>query len=178
MPLWPKPKTSDPSLPDAALVIAAQAGDRAAFGRLYSQFARMVHSILLAHVSFAEAEDLMQDVFLTAIQQVVGLKEPNAVGGWLASIARHTAFDFRSRLRALDELPESLAGGTSPDGEAFEVLDAIQSLPVSYRETLVMRLVEGMTGPEIAVRTGLTEASVRVNLCRGMKLLRERLEPA
>jgi RNA polymerase sigma-70 factor (ECF subfamily) len=39
----------------------------------------------------------------------------------------------------------------------------------------VLRLVEGMTGPEIAARTGLTAASVRVNLHRGMKLLRERL---
>jgi RNA polymerase sigma-70 factor (ECF subfamily) len=39
-----------------------------------------------------------------------------------------------------------------------------------------MRLVEGMTGPEIARQTGLTPDSVRVNLCRGMKLLREALE--
>ena len=36
-----------------------------------------------------------------------------------------------------------------------------------------MRLVEGMTGPEIALQTGLTADSVRVNLCRGMKMLRE-----
>jgi RNA polymerase sigma-70 factor (ECF subfamily) len=38
-----------------------------------------------------------------------------------------------------------------------------------------MRLVEGMSGPEIAEATGLTPESVRVNLCRGMKLLRGRL---
>ena len=55
------------------------------------------------------------------------------------------------------------------------MLAIIQRLPESYRETLVLRLVEGMTGPEIAARTGLTAASVRVNLHRGMKLLRERL---
>ena len=52
------------------------------------------------------------------------------------------------------------------------VLDAVRSLPDAYRETLILRLVEGMTGPEIAARTGLTEGSVRVNLHRGMKLLR------
>ena len=51
----------------------------------------------------------------------------------------------------------------------------IRELPEAYRETLVLRLVEGMTGPEIAGRTGLTPASVRVNLHRGMKLLREKL---
>jgi RNA polymerase sigma-70 factor, ECF subfamily len=39
-----------------------------------------------------------------------------------------------------------------------------------------MRLVEGLTGPEIAELTGMTPESVRVNLCRGMKILRERLE--
>src|SRR5712692_7511302 len=54
-------------------------------------------------------------------------------------------------------------------------LAAIRSLPDAYRETLILRLVEGMTGPEIAARTGLTPASVRVNLHRGMKQLREKL---
>ena len=52
--------------------------------------------------------------------------------------------------------------------------EIIRSLPEAYRETLVLRLVEGMTGPEIAERTGLQPASVRVNLHRGMKLLREK----
>ena len=55
------------------------------------------------------------------------------------------------------------------------VLDLIRRLPEAYRETLIMRLVEGMTGPEIARQTGLTPDSVRVNLCRGMKMLRESL---
>jgi RNA polymerase sigma-70 factor (ECF subfamily) len=55
------------------------------------------------------------------------------------------------------------------------VLDVIRTLSDSYRETLVLRLVEGLSGPEIARRTGLTEGSVRVNLHRGMRLLREKL---
>jgi RNA polymerase sigma-70 factor (ECF subfamily) len=168
--------TSEPRSNEAALVAAAQAGDRAAFGSLYRQFSRMIHGVLLAHVSYTEAEDLMQDVFVRALQQVAGLKEAGAFGGWLCAIARRAAFDHRRRSRPLDALPDSLTGGPRPDGEAFEVLGLIQQLPESYRETLVLRLVEGMTGPEIAARTGLTEASVRVNLCRGMKLLRERLE--
>jgi RNA polymerase sigma-70 factor (ECF subfamily) len=52
----------------------------------------------------------------------------------------------------------------------------ISTLPDAYRETLMLRFVEGMTGPEIASRTGLTEGSVRVNLHRGVQLLRERLQ--
>ena len=55
------------------------------------------------------------------------------------------------------------------------MLDVIRKLPDAYRDTLLMRLVEGMSGPEIADRSGLTPASVRVNLHRGMKLLREKL---
>ena len=47
---------------------------------------------------------------------------------------------------------------------------------IYYRAPNVRRLVEGMTGPEIAARTGLTPESVRVNLCRGTKLLRALLE--
>jgi RNA polymerase sigma-70 factor (ECF subfamily) len=57
--------------------------------------------------------------------------------------------------------------------EAQTVLNAILSLPEAYREPLILRLVEGMSGPEIAARTGLTHGSVRVNLHRGMQQLRE-----
>ena len=55
------------------------------------------------------------------------------------------------------------------------MLAAIRRLPEAYREPLILRLVEGMTGPEIAVRTGLTPGSVRVNLHRGMQMLRAQL---
>ena len=161
---------------EAALVRAAQAGDRAAFGAIYQQYARLIHGILLAHVRYTDAEDLMQDVFVRALERLPELREAEAFGGWLASVARHAAADHYRRVRALDSLPEKLPGGTRPDGEAFEILAIIQDLPESYRETLVLRLVEGMTGPEIAARTGMTADSVRVNLCRGMKQLRERLE--
>ena len=75
------------------------------------------------------------------------------------------------------ELPEQLPvrEAATAEMEARAALDAIRDLPDAYRETLVLRLVEGLTGPEIATRTGLTPASVRVNLHRGMKLLREKL---
>jgi len=55
-------------------------------------------------------------------------------------------------------------------------LAEVRRLPEAYRETLVMRFVEGLTGPEIAELTGLTPGSVRVNLRRGVELLRARLK--
>jgi RNA polymerase sigma-70 factor (ECF subfamily) len=166
----------EPRLQEATLVRAAQSGDRAAFGMLYEQYGRLVHGILLAYVAYHDAEDLMQEVFLKALERLPALREPAAFSGWLLAIARRTATDHLRGRRLTTEPGPSLVGGTAPDGEAFAVLAVIQRLPESYRETLVFRLVEGMTGPEIAARTGLTPDSVRVNLCRGMKLLRDQLE--
>jgi len=165
------------------LVDAAQQGDRSAFAELYAAYTRMVHGILLARVPRADVDDLAQDVFLQAMQRLRSLRDAAAFGGWLAAIARHRAADHIRRAPPMTELPEDLGSGGAYDqqsqqsqAEALAVLAIIQSLPEAYRETLVLRLVEGMTGPEIAARTGLTPASVRVNLHRGMKQLRERLE--
>jgi RNA polymerase sigma-70 factor (ECF subfamily) len=74
------------------------------------------------------------------------------------------------------ELPDELPGGDPIDADTFAVLDIVRKLPEAYRDTLLMRVVEEMSGAEIAERSGLTPASVRVNLHRGMKLLREKLE--
>jgi len=160
------------------LVSAAQRQDRAAFAELYAHYARMVHGVLLARVPRTDVDDLVQDVFLQAMQRLPELREPAAFGGWLASIARHRAVDHFRRAAPTTELPENLPAAHVDRTEAMAVLAAIRALPEAYRETLMLRLVEGMTGPEIALRTGLTEGSVRVNLHRGMKLLRERLEGA
>lgn len=172
--------TVSASPPDAAagtgpLVAAARLGDRVAFGRLYRLYAPMVHGLLLARVPYGEVDDLVQDVFLTALRRLGTLRDTAAFGPWLATIARNRTVDYYRRTPETVELPDHLPGAPHPEGEARTVLAVIRSLPEAYRETLVLRLVEGMTGPEIAARTGLTPASVRVNLHRGMKQLREKL---
>ena len=161
--------------PSAALVESARAGDRAAFERLYHSFSPLVHGVLLARVPYGEVSDLVQDVFLTAFRKLNALRDPERFGPWVAIIARNRAADFYRRARQTEELRDELAQGAGRGAEACEALEIIRSLPEAYRETLVLRLVEGMTGPEIAERTGLRPASVRVNLHRGMKLLRKRL---
>ena len=164
-------KTSE----DAQLVAAARDGDRGAFGKLYERHARMVHGVLIAHVPFTEVDDLVHDVFLLALRKLGSLREPGAFGGWLIAIARNRATDFHRKPRATEELPPEIGSSDPEEYQARAALEAIRSLPEAYRETLVLRLVEGMKGPEIAARTGLTPASVRVNLHRGMKQLREKL---
>lgn len=163
----------------AALVREAQGGDRAAFGALYERYAGMVHGICLARVPYQETADLVQEIFIHALRRVGQLRDPEAFGGWLAALARHAAADFHrrpERRARSEELPQDLEASERADGGATFVLAAIRALPEAYRETLVLRLVEGMSGPEIAERTGLGADSVRVNLHRGMKKLREALE--
>jgi RNA polymerase sigma-70 factor, ECF subfamily len=159
----------------AALVTAAQAGDRKAFGELYRLYGRMVHGILLARSPRGEVEDLTQEVFLRGLERLGSLREPAAFGGWIATIARNRATDYMRQAHEAAELPDELAGGDAIETETFAVLEIVRALPEAYRDTLLMRLVEGMSGAEIAARSGLTPASVRVNLHRGMKMLRERL---
>ena len=161
----------------AGLVDAVRAGDRDAFGRLYKLFSPLVHGVLLARVPVDDVDDLVQDVFLTALDRLESLRDTSAFGPWVAAIARNRAMDFHRHRPRSEELTDDIPaeGSTSDAGEAARALAAIRALPEAYRETLVLRLVEGLTGPEIAERTGLTPASVRVNLHRGMKQLRERL---
>src|SRR5829696_1902499 len=160
---------------EAVLVRAVLEGDRDGFGQLYGLFAPLVHGILLARVPRAEVDDLVQDIFLHAFKKLHTLRDAAAFGPWIAMIARNRAVDFHRRSRETVEINDDLRGSDTHESRATEILELIRNLPEAYRETLVLRLVEGMTGPEIAARTGLTAASVRVNLHRGMKLLRERL---
>ena len=159
------------------LVERARGGDRAAFADLYRRYSRMIHGILLSRIPRIEVEDMVQDVFLAALQQLSGLREAAAFGGWLAAIARNRATDYLRQAPRMTELPPDLATPNPDRAEAVFVMSVIRRMPDAYRETLTLRLVEGMTGPEIAALTGLTEGSVRVNLHRGMKQLREQLGP-
>jgi RNA polymerase sigma-70 factor (ECF subfamily) len=164
-------------------VSAARAGDREAFGRLYDRYARMVHGVLLAKVPSGEVDDLVQDVFMMALRRLSGLREAEKFGAWLAAIARNRACDYYRRSvpedQMDDETPETSITSGNRDEEAEDhataVLSIVKTLPEAYRETLILRLVEGMTGPEIAARTGMTHGSVRVNLHRGMEQLRTKL---
>jgi RNA polymerase sigma-70 factor, ECF subfamily len=158
----------------ADLVCAARTGDRGAFAELYRRFARAVHGVALVRVQPRDAGDVVQEVFLLALERLDQLGDPAAFPGWILAIARSRALE-RARERPPLELVREPVARDAPSAEAKRALEAIRALPEAYREPLILRLVEGMTGPEIAARTGLTPGSVRVNLHRGMKLLRERL---
>jgi RNA polymerase sigma-70 factor (ECF subfamily) len=173
---------AEPSEEDS-LVSAARGGDRAAFGRLYDRYARMVHGILLARVPPREVDDLVQEVFLLALRQLHSLRDVSRFGAWLGTITRNRANDYfrksipdqKATEPVSEDQAESRMSNDVSQQESAVILAVVRALPEPYREPLILRLVEGMSGPEIATRTGLTHGSVRVNLCRGMQLLREKL---
>ena len=137
----------------------------------------VVCSILLAVAPKQEADDLMHDVAVSALDSIRSLRSPDRFPAWLATIARNTG--RRALLRStrrhvpLGEIDDA----TTPVSCAVtdELLDQIRSMPECYRGPLVLRLVLRMTGREIAQETGMTEGSVQVHPHRGMRLLRTRL---
>jgi len=95
------------------LIRAAVNGDRSAFGELYVRYARMVHAILLARVPPAEAEDLVQEVFLSAMRQLRGLRTAASFRGWLGAIARNKAMDYFRESRNLAPIEDAPPPKTS-----------------------------------------------------------------
>src|SRR2546421_12165464 len=86
---------------------AAMDGDSSAFGELYVRYARMVHAILLARVSPGDAEDLVQEVFMTAMRQLRGLRTAGAFRGGLGAIAPNKANDHHRESRNLLHLEDA-----------------------------------------------------------------------
>lgn len=140
----------------------ARRGSQDAFARLYRRFAPLVHGILLGRFRPALADELMQECFALAFARLAQLKEEHKFGPWIATIARRMQVTSVPE-QPTDELPERTSPAASPEqrAEAERILRVLRTLPEAYRETLTLRPVEGLGGPEIAALTGLTPESVR-----------------
>lgn len=165
-------------IPLAVCLDRARRGAHEAIESIYRRFARVVHGIVLGICSTSDADDVTQEVFLTVQTKIDSVTDADALPGWICAIARNKAIDHVRRSNRRPEVPlEELPSADTRDEStlATQMLGRIRELPEAYRETLTLRLVEGMSGPEIAKHTGMTDGSVRVNLHRGMAMLRERL---
>ena len=171
---------SRPGPSDDEVFRAAAAGDPDARDDLYRRYRRVVHGVVLGVTGPGDVEDVTQEVFMVVFDKLQTVRDSEALGGWVCSVARHVAIDHaRKRSRTPDHEPLGDVSSRRDDPArttAHQILEHIRALPEAYREPLILRLVEGMTGPEIAEHTGMTHGSVRVNLCKGMALLRPALE--
>lgn len=171
-----KRASTDATLADSAR--AAQRGDRDAFARLYEAMYPVVCGILQAHTDRSNVEDLAQEVFAKALNALPTLRDPEAVGAWLCTMARNEARMRHRRSWRSAPLPDQLPAEVKNSDlllDAERALAAIRALPAAFREPLLLRLVHGLSGPEIAEHLGMTHGSLRVNLHRGMMMLRAQL---
>ena len=130
----------------------------------------------------AISEDISQEAFLRAHEQIGALRQPAAFKGWVRKIAVRLAVDHLRR-RTMDPLiDDEVDPGPGPEA-AYEALDAIQrfrakldSLPSTQRAVVVLRDVEGFSIRETAEQLEISEGAVKMRLKRGREALREVLE--
>jgi len=170
------PEAAGPS--DAALVLAARAGEEWACEALFRRYVPMANGLAYRTMGRDEdVEDLVQDSFVQALDGLDRLQDPQAFASWLASIVVRTAArvlrrrQLRRRLGLQrNEAPpdvEKLVSPSAPPDIATElraIYALIDQLPVEQRMALVLRRVEELELEEIARAMGLSLATIKRRL--------------
>ena len=175
---------------DQHLVSESLTGDREAFGRIVARYQTLVCSIAYSRTgSYGQSEDLAQETFLVAWQQLDRLREPEKLRAWLCGIVRHLTCDALTRqgrepshaAESLEEITESPAPGPLPaeqtiTNEELAILwRSLERIPEIYREPLVLFYREHQSIGAVAEKLDLTEDTVKQRLSRGRKLLHEQV---
>ena len=161
----------------------ARSAEPGAITELYERFGDSVYRIgfRLTHSS-ADAEDVLQDVFLGLPRALMTYEGRGSLEGWVKRVAvRTTLMKLRLRKRkaeiGLDQVPETFAmRSTSSPTDRMELEDALAALPQVLRTVFTMREVEGYSHDEIGEMLGIGRGASRVRLHRARRLLREFLE--
>lgn len=154
-----------------------------AFDRLYEQHVGRVYGLCLRMTGDAgEAEQLTQDVFVRAWTRLGSFRGESAFGSWLYRLAVNVVLQFRrsEHRHGVRALLAAVPGGAVRRDAVDERLDlerAIATLPKKARLVLVLHDVEGYGQTEIAEMAGISVGTVKSQLHRARRLLRERLEP-
>lgn len=171
---------------DAELVQASRAGDRQAFGRIVRRYQSLVCSTAYSATgSLERSEDVAQETFVTAWQQLPALRDPASLRGWLRGIARNLANNALRRsgrepvqLADSAELsPELAASEPQPCDQAISNEEAallwrsLAAMPETYREPLVLFYREHQSVEVVARALGLSEDAVKQRLSRGRLML-------
>ena len=196
MPLLVPTPTGDQTHRDAALVSRTRSGDAGALAALFERYGPMTYRVALGLTrSEADAEDVLQDVFVGLPEALRGFEGRGSLVGWLKRVAVRAALMRRRGDRrrrevrlgdgggAADESPAAVAPEpAAPAGDdPARVLDemtingAIARLPEALREVFVLREVEGYSHDEIAALLGIRRGTSEVRLFRARQALREML---
>jgi len=166
---------------DSELVKAVLGGDRVSFATLVQRHERAVLGTALRILrDHHAAQDVAQDAFVAAFEQLGTLQRPERFVPWLLSIARRRALDcWRERnKRSQKSVPPDRAV-TESDGRLSErvelAFEAIERLPERQRLVVLHRYCDGMSVREIAEATGSPVGTVTKRLSRALARLREYL---
>src|SRR5215208_980038 len=191
----PAPASSEsPEGPsDLVLVAAVRTGDDRAFEQLYSRYQRRISAYILGMVKdHGRAEDITQEVFISALRRMRETDRAIAFKPWIYEIAKNACIDQFRRSRRAEEISMDtdeglgkadhgrlVAGDPTPDDavDAKQQLDhlcgAFGRLSDSHHEILVLREFEGLSYREIGDRMGLSRPGVESTLFRARKRLTE-----
>jgi RNA polymerase sigma factor (sigma-70 family) len=178
---------------EATLVDAARHGDDRAFEQLYARYRERIHAFILSKVrDHGRAEDLGQEVFMSALRQLRASDREIVFKPWLYTIAKNACIDeFRRGARAREVSIESDEELGAAAGERFlsavptpaaaveskqslaDLRGAFSGLSDSQHKLLVMREFEGLTYDEIGERLGMTKQMVESGLFRARRRLGE-----
>jgi RNA polymerase sigma-70 factor (ECF subfamily) len=171
---------------DSELLRRFAGGDSAAFGEIYHKYYRRVFGYCYRLLRDRDAtEDLVQSVFVKALESVKSLEKPESFYFWLFSIARNEAFGWlRARRKDVAGLSDEEVWDTETPHELLVrrensdlVEEGLQRLKPEYREVLVLRQFEKLSYADIASITGSTISSVESRLYKARKALIKYLEP-
>lgn len=171
------PLARSASASDADLVSAALAGSADAFGGLVERYRAIVIGLAMGRSrDLDRAEDLAQEVFLAAYRSLASLRDPETFRSWLLAIARHRIVDeVRANRLPVVDAPIERAAAVPPSEPDADLVAALAALPERYRLPVVLRHMDGLEYPEVALRLGITEAAARQRVKRALDRLRERL---
>ena len=184
-------RTAVADISDGALMARLAGGDRAALGALYQRHARAVGSLLLRldpDRSREQADDLVQDVFLTLLDTAPRYRDQGALRSWLFGIAVRKARGAR-RTGWRRGILSRLTGGTVAAGVAApssrhdsridardRVGRALATLSPNAREVLILTTVQGLTGTETANVLGISPGAVAVRAHRARASMADALD--
>ncbi len=163
-------------------VLAAQAGDQAAFGWLVHRHQRRAYAVARGIVlNHEDAEDAVQDAFLHAFRALDRFRPDQAFGAWLHRIVANAALDLtrRRKVRDADELPETVSSPFRDPAESADLRqrlrEGLAALPARQRAVIVLHDVEGYKHAEIGEMLGIPEGTARSDLHYARARMRDAL---
>ena len=145
---------------------------------LFRCHAQAVFAVCLVNThNYHDAEDIMQAVFMKAVAKTASLREPEKVRAWLLQVARRACIDFhRGRKREEPLLDEPSTPPPGNNGLNEHLYAAIQKLPQSHREAIILYYLDGRDCSGVAASLGTTEQAVRQRLVRARAMLHDLLQ--